>query len=161
MRKLVSFLYAGVFLFVDCHSDSLCSVDMDETKTFITYDTIPATRDSVSKEPVATYTSTKGDKLTVTIYETKQTFQFLMMMKYKVLDEPDTLRIPNFGMRPEIVIKKGDDGQSCIVGFLDQNKECKEYKMVSVASGNLKLKVLKRYYTGVYKTTFGDTAKKK
>ncbi len=144
-------------LFAACHSDAITSTAADETKTFVTNDTIPETRDSVKKEPIAIYTSTKGDKLTVKVYQTKQTFQFLMKMEYKFLDEPDTLRIPNFGIQPKIVIQNGADNQSCIVGFLDKKNEFKDYKLVTVKSGNLQVKVLKRYFTGVYKTTFPDT----
>ena len=106
-----------LFVVYSCRSDSLTTADAGDTKTFITTDTIPDTRDSISKEPVATYTSAKGDKLIIKVYQTKLMFQFIMKMKYKFLDEPDTLRIPNFGIRPNIVIQKGADGQSCIVGF--------------------------------------------
>ena len=140
-----------------CQPATLTSEEANETKTFITHDTIPETRDSVSQKPVASYTSAKGDKLKVNVYETKQTFQFVMKMKYKFLDEPDTLRIPNFGIRPQIVIKGGDDKQSCAVGFLDTKGNFKEYKLVSVKTGNLQVKVLKRYFTGHYKTVYNDT----
>lgn len=146
-----------VILFLSaCHTDALTSSESNETQTFITHDTIPKLRDSVSQQPVATYTS-RGDKLNVKVYETKQTFQFIMKMKYKFLNEPDTLRIPDFGIQPKIVIQNGADNQSCTVGFLDKKGEFKEYKLVTIKTGNLQLKVLKRYFAGVYKTTFTDT----
>ncbi len=157
MLKPVFVLLVMALLFFSCQSDSISSEEVSETKTFITHDTIPEIRDSVSKEPVATYASSKGNKLEVKVYQTKQTFQFLMKMKYKFLDEPDTLHIPNIGIQPKIVIQNGADNQSCIVGFLDKKNEFKEYKLVTVKTGNLQVKVLKRYFTGVYKTTLPDT----
>ena len=141
-----------------CQSPTIKPEEANETKTFITRDTIPETRDSINKKPIASYTSTKGEKLKVEVFETKETFQFIMQMKYKFLDEPDTLRIPNFGIRPKIVIKGGDDKQSCTIGFLDTKGEFKEYKLVTVKTGNLQVKVLKRYFAGHYKTVYNDTA---
>lgn len=85
-----------------CQSPTVKSEEANETKTFITHDTLPETRYSVSKKPVAFYTSTKGEKLKVEVYETKETFRFIMQMKYKFLDEPDTLRISNFGIRRKL-----------------------------------------------------------
>ena len=158
MMKTGYCLLLAVFFLSACGSGTLTSVDTDETKTFITTDTIPDKRDSIRKEPVATYISLKGDKLEVKVYQTAETFQFLMKMKYKFLDEPDTLRIPNFGIQPTIVIKNGADNQSCIIGFLDKKNAFKEYKLVTVKTGNLQVKVLKRYFAGAYKTTFDDTA---
>ena len=149
---LLCFVYA-------CQSGGVKSEEVDRTKTFITHDTIPEVRDSVSKKPVAFYTS-PGNKLKVEVYETKQTFQFIIQVKYKFLDEPDTLHIPNFGIRPTIIIKSGDDKQSCTVGFLDTKGEFKEYKLVTIKNGNLQVKVLKRYYTGHYKTVYDNTATK-
>lgn len=145
-----------LYFFCACRSDTVKSEEANETKTFITHDTIPEIRDSVSRKPVASYIS-PGEKLKVDVYETKEMFRFIMQMRYKFLDEPDTLRIPNFGIRPTIVIKSGNDKQSCTVGFLDTKGEFKEYKLVTIKSGNLQVKVLKRYYTGHYKTVYEDT----
>jgi len=159
MIKAACFLFPAFFLYA-CQSDTLTSEETNESKTFITHDAIPETRDGVSKKPVASYVSLKGEKLKVDVYETKQTFQFIMQMKYKFLDEPDTLRIPNFGIRPAIVIKGGDDKQSCTIDFLDTKGNFKDYKMVTVKTGNLQVKVLKQYFTGHYKTVYDDTASK-
>ncbi len=150
LLALLCFLHA-------CKPDTPTATDSNETKTVITHDTIPETRDSVSKKPVASYTSTKGEKLKVDVYQTKQTFRFVMQMKYKFLDEPDTLRIPNIGIRPTIVIKGGDDKQSCTIGFLDKEGTFKEYKLVTVKTGNLQVKVIRQYVTRHYKTVYNDT----
>ncbi len=150
-------LFLLLFCLSACQSDTLAGEDTNETKTLVTNDTIPELRDSISKMPVATYISSKGEKLEVKVYETQLTFQFIMKMKYKFLDEPDTLHIPNFGIRPRIVIKDGEDEQSCIIGFLDKKNQFRDYKLITVKTGNLQVKVLKRYFTGRYKTAYPDT----
>lgn len=144
-----------------CQSNTLKNEEGGSTTTYITHDTIPDTRDSVSKKPVATFTSTKGDKLQVKVFETENTFHFLMTMNYQSLDEKDTLRIPNFGIYPTIKMQPGSDGKSCVVGFLDTKNQFREYKLVTVKSGNLQVKVLKRYYAGRTRTEYPDTSANK
>ncbi len=111
---------------------------------------IPGIRDTVNPKPVASYSIPVDDpayhfKFAVNVYETSLTFQYIVKLEFKAINERDTLRIPNFGILPEVQIKQGEDKETCIIGFLDKEKTFKEYKMVSVKGGTLKVKVLNRY----------------
>ena len=46
------------------------------------------------------------------------------------------------------------DKTSCIIGFLDRNKEFKEYKMLTLKGNKMKLIVLKKYAVGRYRNTY-------
>ncbi len=124
--------------------------------SFTTNDTIPVVRKQVKKSPVASYIIPINNPLLhqyfgVQIYETPLTFQFLLKMQYEGLMETDTLKIPNFGTWPIVQVNKGPEKMSCIVGFLDKQKQFKEYKMLLAKDNKLKLLVLKRYTVGVYR----------
>ena len=49
---------------------------------------------------------------------------------------------------PAVDIKKGDKRPSCIVGFLDNNKQFRESKLIYFEDNKIKAHVLKHY--GVY-----------
>jgi hypothetical protein len=120
-----------------------------------TNDTIPEVRKDVSDKPVASYMIPIGNpkleyKFGVTIYETPQTFKYLMRMQYEGMVVTDTLKVPNFGIWPTVDVKPGKEKLSCIIGFLDKDKKFKEYKMLTIEENDLKLTVLKRYGVGVY-----------
>ena len=111
---------------------------------------IPEVRKEINKKPVASYLVTVGDprldqKFGVEVYETPNTFKYLLMMKYGGMEETDTLRIPNFDTWPVVQVKPGNDSLSCIIGFLNEKKEFMEYKLLSAKNDQLKLTVLRRY----------------
>ncbi len=124
------------------------------------YKNITETRASVNFLPIKMYSEVMksfetNDTFKVNLYETKQTFKYLIKINYKQLDAEDTLRIPNFGINPLIEIKKGDKRPSCIVGFFDEHKQFRESKMVSYEDSEIKIHVLKHYAV----TTYQDTVK--
>jgi hypothetical protein len=109
----------------------------------------------VNPKPVASFAKKVPDELNdwkfaVNIYETKETFYFLMKMQYMELMAEDTLKIPNFGIAPKIEVKAGKDSYSCIIGFLDKQNVFKEYKLVTAKDGNLSVKILHRYASVAY-----------
>lgn len=121
-------------------------------------DTIPLTRTTVENSPVASYSEKVQDDLNdwrfaVDVYETKQTFKFLMKIEYMVQEAEDTLTIPNFGIMPKVEIRKGPTENSCIVGFLDKQGEFKEYKSVALKDKQLKISTLKYYARTRYKVS--------
>lgn len=71
-------------------------------------------------------------------------------MRYKELDVSETLNIPNFGIIPIVIIKKGTTKNNCFIGFTDKKEVFKEYKMVPIKNDQLKLISLKSYFIGVY-----------
>lgn len=118
--------------------------------------TIPATRETVKTEPVAEYRIRTENPLndwyfSVKLYETPQTFKYLIKLKYEELEGDDTLILPNFGTEPKPAIHKGgDEKYSCIIGFLDKQGLFREYKKVYVKNDQLKITAIKRYTVAQY-----------
>jgi hypothetical protein len=119
---------------------------------------VPPERKTVNPDPVKTYDETvksfeTTDEFKVSVYETKETFRYLIKIQYKSLDEEDTLRIPDFGVQPAVVIEKGDSLRpSCIVGFLDDKKQFRESKLIYFDDNTLKVHVLKHYGVATYQS---------
>ncbi|MGN7888945.1 hypothetical protein [Dyadobacter sp. 22481] len=121
-------------------------------------DTIPLTREKVENSPVASYSEKVKDplndwRLAVDVYETKQTFKFLMKIEYMAQEAEDTLTIPNFGIMPKVEVRKGPEKESCIVGFLDKQGEFKEYKLIALKNKQLKISTLKYYGRARYRVS--------
>ena len=119
-------------------------------------DTIALERREVETGPVASFSEKVKDPLndwrfSVEVYETKSTFDYLIKMKYKELEAEDALKIPNFGIEPKVEIQKGKEEQSCVIGFLDKKGEFKEYKLVKIENGQLKISTIRHYARTRYK----------
>lgn len=118
-------------------------------------DAIPRYRDTVQKEPVAQYRVKTENPLndwyfSVRLFETRRTFHYLIQLQFEEISGTDTLKLPNFGTMPEPVIRQGPEKFSCIVGFLDKEKQFREYKKVYVKDGHLKITALKHYAVATY-----------
>ncbi len=147
--------------FIGCNQftekNKLLETDSSNTTSYRTNDTIPAFRKSINPKSAASFSEPVADELNkwefaVNIYETKETFKYLIKMRYKELNVSENLSIPNFGVIPKIILKKGTAEHSCIIGFTDRKGAFKEYKMVTIKNDQLKLIVLKSYFVGVYQT---------
>jgi hypothetical protein len=66
-------------------------------------------------------------------------------MYYDGTVQTDTLNVPNIGILPTVKIKAGEEKLSCIIGFLDNKNEFREYKMLHEKNGQLALTNLKKY----------------
>lgn len=111
---------------------------------------IPEFRQTVNAEPVAEYKEKTENPLndwyfSVKLYETPKTFQYLMKLKYEELEGDDTLKLPDLGVMPKPVIRKGPDKYSCIIGFMDNHDQFREYKKVYITNDQLKVTALKHY----------------
>ncbi|MBO9634357.1 MAG: hypothetical protein J7578_14675 [Chitinophagaceae bacterium] len=111
---------------------------------------IPDERTEVKEEPVASYSVKTDDPLndfyfSVKLFETKKTFHYLMKLEFETIEGKDTLKLPNFGIMPEPVIKKGPEKYAAIIGFMDKDKQFREYKKVYVVGDKLKVTALKHY----------------
>lgn len=111
---------------------------------------IPAIRKEISKNPVAAYLIPMGDpkldrKFGAEVFETSETFKYLLVMYFDGTVQNDTLTVPNLGMLPVIQIKPGDEKLSCIIGFADDKNVFREYKLLSVKNDQLRLTTLKKY----------------
>jgi hypothetical protein len=111
---------------------------------------IPTTRDSVRKNAVASYSERTDNPLNewyfkVELFETPQTFKYLVKLQFEEIQGEDTLILPNLGTMPEPLIQKGPDKYSCILAFKDQDGEVRDYKKVYVKNNSLKITALKHY----------------
>ena len=111
---------------------------------------IPETRSSVIPDALKIYEETiksfeTTDVFKVSLFETKNTFQYLIKISYKNLDAEDTLNVPNFDQQPSVGIVAGDKRPSCIVGFYDTEKKFRESKLVYFEDNMIKVHVLKEY----------------
>lgn len=116
---------------------------------------VPATRSTVRKEAVATYSTKVTDELNewyfkVKLYETPETFKYVVKIEYEELRNTDTLSFPNFGIPPALQLKAGPSAYSCIIGFLDKEGIFREYKLVEAKGDRVKLTTLKHYTTSAY-----------
>ena len=120
----------------------------------VTNDTIPKIRKSVQKAPVSHFTQPVPDSLndwqfSISVFETPQTFRYVLKMKYKEFQTTDTISIPDFGINPTVEVRKGDKDFEAIVGFLDKERVFKPYKKVEAAGNQLKIKTIQQYRRGV------------
>lgn len=146
-----------LLLLAGCVNNDTISDTGADTAVVVSYDTIPATRNSIQSSPVATYSEKIADELNdwkfaVTVYETRKTFQYTLRIQAKEVRVSDSITIPNFGIQPTVVLQKGKEPLSCIIGFLDKKKEFKPYKMVSFQNDRLRVRTIASYYVGSYKT---------
>jgi len=138
--------------FQRCHNNHNASSTKNSADSAIyPSDTIPVFRKQIKKDPVAEYRIRTDNPLndwyfSVRMFETPKTFYYLLKMEFEEIRGEDTIKLPNFGIEPKPVIRKGKDKYSCIIGFLDRNNQFREYKMVYVNDGmHLKLVALNHY----------------
>lgn len=153
-------LFSAIISVAACNSTNnkeLQSVNVEDTSTYITNDTISNYRKTINPKPVASFSKNIPDELnkwvfSIDVYETKETFKYLMRIKYKELAVTDSLRIPNFGMLPKVVLQNGKEPLSCIIGFADKKGDFKEYRKAFIDNDKLRIVSLKSYFVGVYQT---------
>ena len=133
------------------HADSASDSGSNNANVINDALAIPETRSTVNPNPVQEFKEKTDNPLndwyfSVKLYETPQTFHYLLKMKFEEVEGEDTIRLPNFGIEPKPVLKKGGSKYSCIIGFLDSKGQFREYKLVHVENGSdLKLTTLKHY----------------
>jgi len=152
MKK--GFAILSMLFLLSCGTNNNASENKDSV--VVNYKNIPEERSTINPNAVKTYAETvksfeTTDEFKVSLFETKKTFNYLIRIEYKQLNEEDTLRIPNFGIEPSVEIKRGDSIRpSCIVGFLDEKKQFRESKLIFFENDVLKVKVLQHYAVSTY-----------
>ena len=148
-------LCIAALLVTSCHTNTSSVAPADKDSVILNYATIPSERKSVNPNAVKTYRETgkNADELLVSIFETKERFHYRVKIDYNGLKGEDTLRVPNFGIEPDIEIVKGDKRPSCIIGFFDKDKKFRESKLIYFENNKLKIHVLKRYAVATYQDT--------
>jgi hypothetical protein len=158
MRKLVAFilLLTACSYLQCCHSSTNNTAQTsDSTSGKSSGANIihnPEFRKTVRKDAVAEYKEKTDDRLndwyfSVRLFETERTDDYLVKMEFEGIEGTDTLRLPDLGIPPKPVIKKGKDKYACIIGFMDNDDQFREYKMVYVTDKgrNLRITTLKHY----------------
>jgi hypothetical protein len=153
-------LFSTIIILTSCNSfndKELQSVNVEDTSTYITNDTISNFRKTINTKPVASFSKNVPDEFnnwvfSINVFETKETFKYLMQIKYKELTVTDSLRIPNFGTLPKVILKSGKESLSCIIGFADKKGNFKEYRKAFIDKDRLRIVSLKSYFVGVYQT---------
>ena len=150
MMKVPAF--AVLLFFISCSSDNSSSSSQKKpgAETAIEKPVISELRDSVKAAPVATYSERTDNPLNewyfkVQLFETPQTFKYLVKLQFEEIQGEDTLTLPNLGTMPEPVIQPGTEKYSCILAFKDQDGLVREYKKVYVKNNSLKITALKHY----------------
>lgn len=108
----------------------------------------PEFRARVSKEPVAEYREKTGHILgdfVVQLYQTSKTMYYRADLEFEGLPGTDTVKLPDLGTEPHPVLQKGGDNYSCIIGFLDSEKQFREIKLVRAKGDQLKITTLRHW----------------
>jgi hypothetical protein len=150
MKKFL--VYLMLMLIISCSENNAAGSkeNPENKKASTSKPVISATRDTVRTAPVATYSVRTDNPLNewyfkVQLFETPQTFKYLVKLQFEEIQGEDTLTLPNLGTLPEPVIQKGPDKYSCILAFKDQDGQIREYKKVYVKNNSLKITALKHY----------------
>ena len=140
-----------LLFFISCsQNDSSSTATSGGNKTETSRPVVSETRDSVKKAAVASYSVRTDNPLNewyfkVQLFETSQTFKYLIKLQFEEIQGEDTLTLPNLGTMPEPVIQPGPDKYSCILAFKDQDGQTRDYKKVYVKNNSLKITALKHY----------------
>src|SRR6266480_3382972 len=106
MMRLLIFVVLLQLTVVSCKNDTSSSNDNNANKNkpaIAKTDTILTIRKEVNPNPVASFSKRIPNNLndwyfSVNIYETKETFYYLMKLEYMEMREKDTLKIANLGI---------------------------------------------------------------
>lgn len=108
----------------------------------------PELRTRVNKEPVAEYREKTGrleGDFVVQLFQTSKTMAFRVDVEYEGLPGSDTVKLPDLGAEPHPVLQKGGEPYSCIIGFLDNDKQFRELKLVRAKGNQLKITTLRHW----------------
>ena len=149
-------VYLFVLLFLSCRENEKDSPSKQIRPGQKGGQKIAEFRTIIKKDPVAEFRQKTDNPLndwyfTVRLYETPKTFYYLIKLGFEEIRGQDTLKLPNFGIPPYPVIKKGQEKYSCIIGFLDKENKFREYKKVEVKNNALKISALRHYAVSGYK----------
>ncbi len=83
-----------IVLFLSCNTNTANNKSAEDSVVYVT-DKIPETRSNINPKPVKTYNETvksfeTTDQFKVSLFETKETFHYLIKISYKNLDAEDT-----------------------------------------------------------------------
>lgn len=89
----------------------------------------------------STGTGRKKMNFVVRLYETSKTLHYRIDVDYNGLPGSDTVHLPDLGTAPRPALRKGSTDLSCVVGFLDNDNQFREVKLVYVTPGFSEFKI--------------------
>lgn len=102
----------------------------------------PEVRAHVKKEAVAEYREkTKLGEFVVKMYQTSKTMYYRIDVDFEGLPGSDTVHLPDLGTEPRPAVQKGATDKSCLVGFLDNENQFREVKLVYVTPKGNQFKI--------------------
>jgi hypothetical protein len=108
----------------------------------------PEFRTRINKDAVAEYREKTGrpeGDFVVQLYQTSKTLAFRVDVEYEGLPGSDTVNLPDLGAEPHPVLQKGGEPYSCIIGFVDNDKQFRELKLVRARGDQLKITTLRHW----------------
>jgi|GEM_PF-444039 len=158
MLKKVALVFLAAAIIPSCHFSSApdqsaqTDTPLAKRRDLPTFKRNPETRTHVKKEPIAEYKVRTDNALndlyfSVRLYETPLTMKYLAKVDFEGLTGEDTVKLPDVGIPPHPVLKKGVEKYSCIIGLMDNNNTFRELKKVYVTAqgSELKITTLKHY----------------
>jgi hypothetical protein len=154
--KTPTFVLTIVLFIAACHSSTtdVPSPGKDTVLVDLAHPVLPPPkrnpefRAAVKKDAVAQFNEPTGlpeGDFSVKLYQTGKTVAFRVEMEYAGLPGTDTVKLPDLGTEPHPVLKKGADNFSCIIGFLDNDKQFRELKLVRAKKDVLKITTLRHW----------------
>jgi len=97
--RIVFVIIAAMF-FLSCNTNTANNLQPGDSVVYTT-GRVSEIRKTINPNAVKTYSETiksfeTTDEFKVSLFETKQTFKYLIKISYKNLDAEDTLNVPNF-----------------------------------------------------------------
>ena len=156
MKHLFLIGSVSCIFFFSCREQSQEKQIQTDSVSVVSVDTIPEKRAYINQDPIASFEeqldTLNNWKFAVSIFETSNTFKYRVHLEAKEVRVTDSLIIPNFGRHPKVVIQKGKEPHTCIIGFLDKKDAFKEYRKVSFQDERLRIKTIQTYYVGHYQS---------
>jgi hypothetical protein len=91
-------------------------------------------------------------KFVVKLYETSKTMHYRIDVDYNGLSGADTVKLPDLGTAPRPMLQKGSTILSCIVGFLDNDNQFREVKLVHASPdfSQFKISTLRHWHVSTH-----------
>ncbi len=126
-----------------------------EKKVHSASKSISSVRKVVKQDAVDNFSKKVPDSLNdwsfaVDAFETKSTFNYLLKIKYKEIRVSDSIRLPNFGIEPQIKLTEGKEPFSCLVGFIDKKGTFRDMRKIFIENDQLRIKSTHHYKVTAY-----------
>lgn len=141
-----------VVLFAACQSEThRNSRNKDSSQERIKQQDQPKKQNTNTGKLAATFRLNMDDAVTnndfiVNVYPENKTSQYKLVIQYGGNYAQDVVDFPPEKFIQKIELRKGNTNSECILGFIDNNGDFREMKLISCTTTQIKIKSLKAYY---------------